>query len=129
MNEKRWLWPLVAIAALLILASTVRSGGWVSLAAGALTVGGVYALTKMGESRGYEWRIPRGTGLVALPVMLVVFLGVSSATGSAGLASVLALATIAFRVAPTSTKGRQSRTLIACAIAERRLVQHDDHGQ
>jgi hypothetical protein len=92
MNEKRWLWPLVAIAALLILVSTVRNGGWVSLAAGALIVGGVYALTRMAESRGYEWRIPRGMGLVALPVMLVVFLGVSSATGSAGLAGVLALA-------------------------------------
>jgi hypothetical protein len=92
MDEKRWLWPLIAIAALLILASTVRNGGWVSLAAGALIVGAVYALTRVAETRGYGWRIPRGTGLLVLPVMLVVFLGVSSATGSAGLAGVLALA-------------------------------------
>jgi hypothetical protein len=109
MNEKRWLWPLIAIAALLILVSTARNGGWALLAAGALLVGGAYALTRVAESRGYEWRIPRGAGLVALPVMLVVFLGVSSATGSAGLAGVLALAAAVVTLAAIGVRRQRPR--------------------
>lgn len=82
MNEQRWLWPFIAVAAAFILLSTARDGGWLFLCGATLLGGLYYVIVRVATQRGYEWRMQRGMGIIALPAMLALFLLATQVTGS-----------------------------------------------
>jgi hypothetical protein len=91
MRERPWVWPLLAVGFIVVVAMTVRDGDWFALGAVALIFGCFFGVTQFALRSGYEWRPFKGIGLVALGVMIVGFLVVTTLTASTEIALVVSL--------------------------------------
>ena len=76
MNERKWIWPLIAVGVAMMLLSTLGTGDWGGLVVPTLFGSGYYALVKLGE----RLHIPIGRARVdrALALVVMAVISVSS---------------------------------------------------
>ncbi|MBI5289481.1 MAG: hypothetical protein HY873_10975, partial [Chloroflexi bacterium] len=74
MNQRTWLWPLIAIALVIVLLSTVDSGDWIGLLVPVLVGVAYYIAVEGGRRMGIPIGRARADRLLAFLAMAAIFL-------------------------------------------------------